>query len=126
MKIEFYFESQNQHQAHFFVPWPYAYLPFKAAQPRFLFILHFSLSVMRPNKIKIDVDGNERAVLAGTSKLLCGAREIYFEDGMTSACSDFISFLVANGFVEITREEQFAKSDKKHLVGYTTLFAKTD
>ena len=84
------------------------------------------INLARPNKIKIDVDGNELTVLSGTSKLLCGAREIYFEDGMTSACSDFISFLVANGFVEITREEQFAKSDKKHLVGYTTLFAKTD
>ena len=80
----------------------------------------------RPNKIKIDVDGNELTVLAGTTKILSGAKEIYFEDGMTKACSDFMSFLIKNGFMEVSREEQFAKSDKKHLVGYTKLFIKSD
>ncbi len=83
-------------------------------------------NLARPNKIKVDVDGNELTVLSGTSRLLCGAREIYFEDGMTPACSEFMNFMIKNGFVEVSREEQFAKSNKKHLVGYTKIFVKTD
>lgn len=79
-----------------------------------------------PNKIKIDVDGNEITVLAGATKLFAGAREIYFEDGMTKSCSDFMSFLNKNGFMEVSREEQFAKGNKKHLVGFTKLFVKLE
>lgn len=87
-----------------------------------LFVL---LDLHRPNKIKIDVDGNERAVLSGTSKLLCGAREIYFEDGRTPACADFVSFLIRNDFVEVSRETQLANGDEGLLV-YTKLFVKSD
>ena len=78
-----------------------------------------------PNKIKIDVDGNELTVLAGTSKLLAGATEIYFEDGMTTSCATFMDFLLENGFKETSKEEQFAKSDENQLVGYTKIFRKT-
>lgn len=81
--------------------------------------------LQRPNKIKIDVDGNELIVLAGTVELLTGASEIYFEDGMTATCADFISFLQSRGFKEVSKEKQFAKSDKNHLVGYTKIFRKT-
>jgi len=65
--------------------------------------------LQRPNKIKIDVDGNELIVLAGTVELLSGASEIYFEDGMTATCADFISFLQSKGFKEVSQEKQFAK-----------------
>ena len=82
-------------------------------------------NLTKPNKIKIDVDGNELTVLAGTTKLLNGASEIYFEDGMTAACSEFMSYLANNGFKEVAREEQFAKSNPRHLVGYTKIFSKT-
>ena len=81
--------------------------------------------LQRPNKIKIDVDGNELIVLAGTVELLTGASEIYFEDGMTATCSDFMKFLHLKGFKEVSREEQFAKSDKNLLTGYTILFVKS-
>ena len=83
-------------------------------------------NLARPNKIKIDVDGNELTVLAGTTKLLNGASEIYFEDGMTAACSEFMSYLTNNGFKEVAREEQFAKSNPRQLVGYTKIFSKTN
>ena len=79
----------------------------------------------KPNKIKIDVDGNELTVLAGATKLLAGATEIYFEDGMTAACATFMDFLLENSFKEVSQEKQFAKSDKNHLVGYTKIFSKT-
>lgn len=82
--------------------------------------------LQRPNKIKIDVDGNELIVLAGTVELLSGASEIYFEDGMTATCADFISFLQSKGFKEVSQEKQFAKSNKNHLVGYTKLFVKSN
>ena len=81
-------------------------------------------NLTKPNKIKIDVDGNELTVLAGTTALLSGASEIYFEDGMTAACGAFISFLTNNGFNEVAREEQFAKSNPKHFVGFTIIFSK--
>jgi FkbM family methyltransferase len=80
--------------------------------------------LMMPNKIKIDVDGNELTVLAGTSNLLTEATEIYFEDGMTPSCDTFMDFLLENGFKETSKEKQFAKSDKGHLVGYTKIFKK--
>ena len=86
--------------------------------------LFTDINLARPNKIKIDVDGNELTVLAGTTALLSGASEIYFEDGVTAACGAFISFLTNNGFNEVAREEQFAKSNPRHFVGYTKIFSK--
>jgi FkbM family methyltransferase len=80
--------------------------------------------LVKPNKVKIDVDGNELTVLAGATNLLVGADEIYFEDGLTKACDAFMDFLLENGFTEISKEEQFAKSDKSYLVGYTKIFKK--
>ena len=80
---------------------------------------------MKPNKIKIDVDGNELTVLVGAAELLASASEIYFEDGMTAACATFMDFLFKNGFNEVSKEKQFAKSDKNHLVGYTKIFRKS-
>ena len=82
-------------------------------------------ALVKPNKIKIDVDGNELTVLAGATKLLAEATEIYFEDGMTAACATFIDFLLENSFKEVSRDKQFAKSNKDHLVGYTKIFSKT-
>lgn len=82
--------------------------------------------LIMPNKIKIDVDGNELTVLAGTTRLLAGATEIYFEDGMTPSCATFMEFLFENGFKETSKEEQFAKSDKNQLVGYTKIFSKSN
>ena len=81
--------------------------------------------LVKPNKIKIDVDGNELTVLAGATKLLAGATEIYFEDGMTAACATFIDFLLENSFKEVSRDKQFAKSERNYLVGYTKIFRKT-
>ena len=81
--------------------------------------------LVKPNKIKIDVDGNELTVLVGAAELLASASEIYFEDGMTAACATFMDFLFKNGFNEVSKEKQFAKSDKNHLVGYTTIFRKS-
>jgi len=82
--------------------------------------------LQRPNKIKIDVDGNELIVLAGTVELLTGASEIYFEDGMTATCAEFMNFLQSKGFEEVAKSEQYAKSDKNHLTGYTKLFVKSN
>jgi len=81
--------------------------------------------LQRPNKIKIDVDGNELIVLAGTVELLTGASEIYFEDGMTATCADFMSFLQSKGFEEVAKSEQYAKGDNNLLVGYTKIFVKS-
>jgi FkbM family methyltransferase len=82
--------------------------------------------LQRPNKIKIDVDGNELIVLAGTVELLTGASEVYFEDGMTATCVEFMNFLQSKGFEEVAKSEQYAKSNKNHLVGYTKLFVKSN
>jgi len=86
--------------------------------------LFLTLGVEWPNKIKIDVDGNEETVLDGSVKLLENAREIYLEDGLTSSCEKLIFFLKNRGFIEKIQEPQFSKNKKSEVVGFTRLFEK--
>lgn len=58
----------------------------------------------RPTKIKIDVDGNERTVLAGCRDLCRGAREIYYEDTDLPDSREVLAELLALGFDEVDRE----------------------
>lgn len=55
----------------------------------------------RPSKIKIDVDGNEKRVFAGSRGLCATAHEIYYEDSGTPDCREVLSELFALGFGEI-------------------------
>jgi FkbM family methyltransferase len=57
----------------------------------------------RPTKIKIDVDGNERTVLAGIRELCASAREIYYEDTQLADSQQVPAELLALGFDEVER-----------------------
>ncbi len=57
----------------------------------------------RPTKIKIDVDGNERTVLAGARRLCESAHEIYYEDTQLADSQQVLAELLALGFDEVDR-----------------------
>ena len=82
------------------------------------------IDAIRPNKIKIDVDGNEETVLRGLVNLLSTANEIYFEDSFTVSCKNFIIFLVELGFQEQERAEIFSKDGKSKSLGFNRIFKK--
>lgn len=77
-----------------------------------------------PNKIKVDVDGNEETVLNGAKSLLANASEIYFEDSNTDACRTFIEFLNVNGFVESDYAEIFSTDGKRRSTGFNRILKK--
>jgi len=79
----------------------------------------------RPNKIKIDVDGNEETVLKGMSSLLATASEVYFEDSFTMACRNFMNSLNEMGYQEIEQYEIFSKDGKFRSLGFNRIFTKS-
>lgn len=87
-------------------------------------ILFEDANLVKPNKIKIDVDGNELAILGGARGLISEANEVYFEDGITADCDEFMKFLTETGFLEVSRVEQFSKNKENELAGYTKIFRK--
>ena len=86
-----------------------------------LFIL---LNLARPNKIKIDVDGNEASVLFGSKNLISNATEVYFETSFTESCNDFVQFLLSTGFEKYQSVEMFSKNNKNQIIGENILFKK--
>ena len=87
-----------------------------------LFIL---LNLVRPNKIKIDVDGNEAAVLFGSKNLISNATEVYFETSFTESCNDMVQFLIDSGFHETDRSEMYSNNDKSRIACVNLLFKKS-
>jgi FkbM family methyltransferase len=82
------------------------------------------LNLSLPNKIKIDVDGNEETVLRGLKGLLATANEIYFEDSFTVACNNFVDFLTELGFQEKDSAEIFSNDGTSKLLGFNRIFQK--
>jgi FkbM family methyltransferase len=82
------------------------------------------LKLKQPNKIKIDVDGNEHTVLQGTKRLISGANEIYFEDSMSDACREVTDFLTISGFRELKNLNMISKNNKNEIVGVNRIFKK--
>jgi len=83
-----------------------------------------SLKLDRPNKIKIDVDGNEERVLKGIKQLLSTSQEVYFEDSLTASCADFVSYLRTLGFFEFASLEILSKTQPKTGLGFNRIFKK--
>lgn len=61
--------------------------------------------IPQPNKIKIDVDGNELLVFQGMKKLLSEAQEIYIEDNGFKENEIIFKFLEENKFKKINEEK---------------------
>ena len=59
----------------------------------------FSLfNLKQPNKIKIDVDGNEMIVFEGGKKIIKNAKEIYFENNGTKNDKKILDFFIEKWF----------------------------
>jgi len=74
--------------------------PFQSYQPIFkLDFLFNELSLTKPNKIKIDVDGNEKLVFQGGKEIILGAEEIYYEDIGSQDDEQIIKEILENNFM---------------------------
>ena len=82
------------------------------------------LNLPRPNKIKIDVDGNELTVLQGMKDLICGANEVYFEDSFSDSCKAVVQYLLSVGFEKHQSVETFSKNNSEQLVLENVVFKK--
>ena len=58
-----------------------------------------------PNKIKIDVDGNEKLVFKGAEEIILNAEEIYYEDSGFEESKEVLNKLLYNGF-KILKDEK--------------------
>ena len=82
------------------------------------------LDLARPNKVKIDVDGNELTVLQGMKDLIRGANEVYFEDSLSDSCRVIVAFLLASGFKKHQRIDLFSKNNLDQIIGENIVFKK--
>jgi len=82
------------------------------------------LDLPRPNKIKIDVDGNELTVLQGMKDLIISANEVYFEDSLSDSCKAVVQFLLGVGFEKYQSFEMFSKNNSNQVIGENIVFKK--
>ncbi len=82
------------------------------------------LNLPRPNKIKIDVDGNELTVLQGMNDLIRSANEVYFEDSLTESCQVVVQFLLSVGFEKYQSAKMFSKNNLDSITGENIVFKK--
>ena len=86
--------------------------------------IFMKLDLTQPNKIKIDVDGNERTVLQGMKNLIRGAKEIYFEDSLSDSCRVVVAFLLDSGFKKHESVNMFSKNNSDQIIGENIVFKK--
>jgi FkbM family methyltransferase len=86
-----------------------------------LFVL---LELDAPNKIKIDVDGNELTVLQGMKDLIRGANEVYFEDSFSDSCKAVVQYLSSVGFNKYQSVEMVSKNNSNQIIGENIVFKK--
>ncbi len=80
----------------------------KHKTPQLLFSLDYIFNEFKlksPNKIKIDVDGNEKVVFKGAEKIILNAEEIYYEDSGFTESTKVLNKLLENGF-KILKDEK--------------------
>ena len=82
------------------------------------------LDLPQPNKIKIDVDGNELTVLQGMKDLIRSANEVYFEDSLSDSCKAVVQFLFSIGFEKHQSVEMFSKNNSNQIIGENIVFKK--
>jgi len=82
------------------------------------------LDLPRPNKIKIDVDGNELTVLQGIKDLIHSANEVYFEDSLSDSCQAVVQYLLSVGFEKYQNVEMFSKNNSNQVIGENIVFKK--
>ena len=97
--------------------------PFEIDQPVFnLDYLFESLKLKQPNKIKIDVDGNENIVFEGGRKTILGSREIYLEDNALEGDEFIFKEIMDAGFKLV--KESFSVNPPKGVKNKLILVSK--
>ncbi len=81
-----------------------------------------TFNLPQPNKIKIDVDGNERPLFEGGIRLITSADEIYFEDSGLEDSTYVVNRLLSSGFY-IT---QSAEVNVSGLSAHNRIFTRLD
>ena len=82
------------------------------------------LNLPVPNKVKIDVDGNEETVLLGMKNLLASAQEVYFEDSLSESCKKVVEYLIDLGFSVDQSLNQYSKNNLSEVIGANRIFKK--
>jgi FkbM family methyltransferase len=86
-------------------------------------IIH-EYGLAEPTMIKIDVDGNELAVLQGGRKTIRNAKMVYFEHSFTQECADFAEWLTSEcGFFLVGSRKIYSNLDASTVVGENQLYA---
>ncbi len=86
--------------------------------------IFIKLDLSRPNKIKIDVDGNELTVLQGMKDLIRSANEVYFEDSLSDSCRVVVAFLLDIGFKKHESINVFSKNNLNQIILQNIVFKK--
>ncbi len=81
-------------------------------------------NLMQPSMIKVDVDGNELAVLEGSRKTLRNAQMIYFEHSFTDECDAFSNYLLESGFTIKKSCNIYSKTIPELVTGQNQLYEK--
>ncbi len=81
-------------------------------------------NLSQPSMIKVDVDGNELAVLEGSSETLRNAQMIYFENSYTDDCDKLSNYLLESGFTILKSCNIYSKTNKSLVTGQNQLYSK--
>ena len=84
-----------------------------------LFSLDFiykEFNLEKPNKIKIDVDGNEKELFEGAEKVILNANEIYYEDSGFEDSKNVLDTILKNGFEVFDSEQPFRSLRGRNLL----------
>jgi FkbM family methyltransferase len=82
------------------------------------------LNLSLPNKVKIDVDGNEAMVLLGMKNILAEAHEVYFEDSLSDSCNEITQYLINRGFYVDQSLNGYSKNNVDQVVLINKIFKK--
>ena len=86
--------------------------------------IFIQLKLSFPNKIKIDVDGNEETVLLGMKNILAEAHEVYFEDSLSDSCNEITQYLLNRGFYVDQSLNGYSKNNVDQVILINKIFKK--
>ena len=78
--------------------------------------LYKEFNLDKPNKIKIDVDGNEKELFEGGEKVILNANEIYYEDSGFEDSKNVLNTILKNGFEILESEKPLRTLRGKNLL----------
>jgi len=99
----------------------------KFSSKQILFSLDYifkEFKLEQPNKIKIDVDGNEKQVFEGGKNTILNCQELYYEDNNLQETNYILEIIKKNNFVKIN--ESFTNNAWRSLKMRNILFKKNN